>query len=59
MLLRYAFALNQEADAIESAVRHALRKGFRTGDIMQPGATLVGTAAMGDAVLGSLQELAA
>ena len=37
----------EEADAVENAVRQTLRDGFRTGDIMEDGRTLVGCAEMG------------
>jgi 3-isopropylmalate dehydrogenase len=54
MLLRYS--LDQEAAAcrIEAAVRRVLAQGFRTADINEPGCRLVGTVAMGDAVLAAL-----
>lgn len=51
MLLRLAFQLGAEADAVENAVRQTLRDGFRTGDIMEPGKTLVGCAEMGQKVV--------
>ncbi len=50
MMLRYSFGLTSEADAIESAIDRVLVDGFRTKDIMQDGAELVGTARMGDLV---------
>ena len=50
MMLRLAFDLGAEAEAVENAVHKTLREGFRTGDIMEPGKVLVGTAAMGDYV---------
>lgn len=34
MLLRYSLDLDQEADAVESAVRQVLKEGYRTIDIM-------------------------
>ena len=37
----------EEADAVENAVRQTLRDGFRTGDIMEDGCTLVGCTEMG------------
>lgn len=43
MMLRYSFGLAKEADAVESAVRKVLDQGVRTGDIMSPGMTLIGT----------------
>jgi 3-isopropylmalate dehydrogenase len=50
MMLRMAFGLEQEADAVENAVRACLKDGYRTGDIMEPGKTLVGTRKMGELV---------
>lgn len=50
MMLRLAFDLSAEAEAVESAVHKTLQEGFRTGDIMEPGKVLVGTTTMGDYV---------
>ncbi len=47
MMLRYSFNLEKEADALENAVEQVLKEGFRTGDIMSEGCTLVGTDQMG------------
>jgi 3-isopropylmalate dehydrogenase len=47
MMLRYSFNQEKAADAIEDAVLRVLEKGYRTGDIMQPGMKLVGTKEMG------------
>jgi len=46
MMLRLAFGLEKEADAVENAVRACL-KDYRTGDIMEAGKNLVGTRKMG------------
>ena len=54
MMLRYSFDMPAEADAIEAAVSGVLDAGLRTADIMQEGCTLVGCAAMGDAILARL-----
>ena len=43
MMLRYSFGLAKEAEAVEAAVRKVLDQGVRTGDIMSPGMTLIGT----------------
>ena len=48
MMLRYTFDLDKEADAVEEAVRQILAEGYRTGDIMSEGCTLVGCSKMGD-----------
>ncbi|HYA76493.1 MAG TPA: 3-isopropylmalate dehydrogenase [Burkholderiaceae bacterium] len=54
MMLR--FSLRQEAFAqrIEHAVEAVLRAGLRTADLVRPGETPIGTAAMGDAVVTQL-----
>jgi len=57
MALRYSFDLGDDADMIEKAVENVLAKGYRTGDIMQPGMTQVSTTGMGDAILAALDEL--
>lgn len=54
MMLRYSFDAPAEADAVERAVNAVLDSGLRTGDIMSEGCTLVGCAAMGDAILARL-----
>jgi 3-isopropylmalate dehydrogenase len=50
MMLRLGFGLEREAVAVENAVRACLRVGYRTGDIMEAGKTLVGTRRMGELV---------
>jgi 3-isopropylmalate dehydrogenase len=57
MMLRYSFDLKDEADLIEKAVKNALDKGVRTGDIMQPGMKRVSTTEMGNAVLAEIEKL--
>ncbi len=54
MMLRYSFNYSAEADAIENAVNITLAEGFRTSDIMQHSMTLLGTTAMGDQILKTL-----
>jgi len=55
MMFRYTFARADVADRIERAVRRVLGQGLRTGDIALPGEGVVGTRAMGDAVLAALR----
>ena len=55
MMLRFTFDLDQEADVIEAAVQQVLKDGFRTGDIMSEGCTLVGTVQMGDLIAERIQ----
>lgn len=50
MMLRFSFGLDREAAEIEAAVPAVLDAGYRTGDIMEPGKTLVGTKEMGQLV---------
>lgn len=50
MMLRYTFDLDQEAEAIEAAVRQVLKEGYRTVDILSEGGACVGTARMGDLI---------
>ena len=50
MMLRLSFKLEEEAAAIESAVRRALADGLRTPDIAAAGGTLVSTQALGAAI---------
>ncbi|MBR3631323.1 MAG: 3-isopropylmalate dehydrogenase [Oscillospiraceae bacterium] len=47
MLLRYSFDLQEEADAIENAVKQVLAEGYRTGDIMSEGCKQVKCDEMG------------
>ncbi len=54
MMLRFSFGLNDEALRIESAVKKVLAQGYRTADIAETGLSMVGTRAMGDAVLAAL-----
>ena len=51
MLLRHSLGLEQEAEAIERAVDSVLDAGLRTGDIADGASQVLGTAAMGDAVV--------
>ena len=55
MMLRYSPDLAQEADAIENAVSAVLDAGFRTGDICNPGCTLVGCKEMGRRIRENIQ----
>ncbi len=54
MMLRYTFSHDEAANRIEAGVSKVLAKGLRTGDIVTPGCTLLGCAAMGDAVVAAL-----
>ena len=50
MMLRFSLDLDEEANAVEAAVQKVLTDGYRTGDIMSEGCTLVGTKEMGDLI---------
>lgn len=50
MMLRYDLSQPKAADLIEAAVEKVLDAGYRTGDIMQPGMTLIGCKRMGEEV---------
>ena len=54
MMLSYAFKLDKEADLIEQAIVKTLDLGYRTKDIQSPGARLLGTAEMGDAIVRNI-----
>lgn len=53
MMLRYAFGMSSEADAIEKAVNDTLDAGVRTADIAR-GGEFVDTVAMTDAIISRL-----
>ncbi len=56
MMLRYSLDEMALADRIEAAVGVVLDQGLRTPDIAAEGKNVVGTAAMGDAVVAALAE---
>ncbi len=59
MALRYSLGMAKEADLVDQAIAAALARGLRTADIMSEGATVVGTAEMGKAIVDEMQRLAA
>jgi len=50
MMFKYSFGMDQAYDAVFQAISKVLAEGYRTGDIMTPGATKVNTAQMGDLI---------
>ena len=56
MMFRHTLSRGDVADRIEAAVRAALRKGLRTADIAVDGDAIIGTQAMGDAVVAALRD---
>jgi 3-isopropylmalate dehydrogenase len=57
MALRYSLNMATEADIVDRAIAAVLDKGLRTGDIMQPGMTKVGTSEMGKAIVDEVTRL--
>ena len=55
LMFRHTFGDESVAQRIENAVRATLRRGLRTADIAAPSDAVVGTAAMGDAVVAALR----
>ena len=56
MMLRESFGLAREAAWIEAAVEEVLRLGFRTFDVAEPGATIVGTAELGRRIAAEVER---
>ncbi|MDH7500323.1 MAG: 3-isopropylmalate dehydrogenase [candidate division NC10 bacterium] len=56
MMLEHSFALKREAEEIERAVVSVLKEGYRTQDIHQEGAQVVGTKEMGDLIAERLRK---
>jgi len=54
MMLRFSLDMDREADAVEAAVQKVLTEGYRTGDIMSEGCTLVETKEMGDLIAAAI-----
>src|SRR5699024_337228 len=51
MMLRYAFDLKKEADALDAAVEKTLNDGARTADLAEEGKPVLGTREMTEAIL--------
>ena len=54
MMLRYSLDLDEEADAVEAAVKKVLKDGYRTTDIMSDGCKKTSTTEMGDLIAANL-----
>lgn len=54
MMLRYSFDLDEEADAVEAAVKKAIEDGYRTVDIMSDGCKKLNCSEMGDKIASYL-----
>jgi 3-isopropylmalate dehydrogenase len=57
MALRYSFNRPEEAALVEKAIAAALAKGLRTADIATPGANVVSTRQMGEAIVAAFADL--
>jgi 3-isopropylmalate dehydrogenase len=56
LLLRHSLGLETEAVAVESAVARALAGGVRTADLVEAGATSLGSEAATDSVIAVLDD---
>jgi 3-isopropylmalate dehydrogenase len=56
MMLKYSFSLEEEARAIERAVEDVLLAGYRTGDMLSEGCTLVGCKEMGSKICEAIKK---
>ena len=54
MMMRYTFGRDDLAARIDNAVRSVLASGLRTGDIADANCRVVGTKAMGDAIVAAI-----
>jgi len=59
MLLRFSFAMDEDAALIEKACVNVLATGLRTADIMGPGMARVSTNVMGESIMRELDKLTA
>ena len=55
MMLRHSLGQSDAADRVENAVKSVLAAGHRTGDIATDDDAVIGTQAMGDAVIAALE----
>jgi 3-isopropylmalate dehydrogenase len=55
LMLRHAFSLETEAQAIETAIEGVLEAGLRTADIALPGQPTVSCSAMGAAIAARIR----
>lgn len=56
MMLRFSFDLDQEADAIETAVKDVLKDGYRTIDIYSEGTRQTACSQMGDFICERIRK---
>ena len=58
MLLRESFGLDEAATLIETALARTWQAGWRTADLAEPGAKILGTKAMAEKVAEQVLRLA-
>jgi 3-isopropylmalate dehydrogenase len=58
MMLEYSLGYPQAARWVDAAVLNVLKDGLRTYDIAEPGAAIIGTAEMGDAIVQQVVHMA-
>ena len=58
MMLKYTFDLSDAANAIEKAISNVLEKNIFTADLTNQKDKIVGTCAMGDAIIKELEKMA-
>jgi 3-isopropylmalate dehydrogenase len=56
MMLRVGLGLDAAASDVEAAVDRVLEAGYRTGDLMDENAILVGCREMGEQLLAALES---
>ena len=54
MMLRYAFDLQQEGEAIEKAVEKTLNEGARTADLQEEGLPVLGTREITEVIIKNI-----
>lgn len=59
MMLEYSFGMKEAANAVDVAVAQTLEAGYRTYDIAEAGASIIGTSEMGDQVAQAVLQATA
>ncbi len=54
MMLRYAFDLQEEGEAIEKAVEKTLNDGYRTADLQEEGLSVLGTKEITEVIINNI-----
>lgn len=55
MMLKYAFSLTKEAEAVEAAVQEVIASGYRTVDIAEKNSVIVGTQKMAELIVQKIE----